>query len=276
MTPSSDAATRRVAHDVAHDVARGPRADDETGSPPVLDLDRWYYRHGYIAAIHRLARYHRTRVEGTPPVGPCIYVAHHGAGYLSLDLAVAVYYLGWRDWFERGGAARPIRIVGSEGHALERAIPGLARAKRDVGMIGASQGACLAILARGEQLLVTPGGRRESTPAARGYRLRWADRAGFVRLALLTGAPIVPLAVVGGFAAYPGTARGKLSLWSPLPLPARLDIALGAPFAVDRAPELVRDRDAVGTIQRAVWDATQALYDRLLARRVAAPVRHAS
>lgn len=242
--------------------ARAPSEE----APAALDPARWYYRYGYVALAHLLSRYHRTAVQGVlPPAGPCIYVTHHGAGYLTLDLLVACYHLGWAGWYARQEPHTPLRIVAAAGHALERALPGLVTAKRHAGLIAPDMASSLAVLARGEQLLVTPGGRREATPRARGYRLRWAERFGFVRLALATGAPIVPLAVVGGFAAFPGVAYGKYALWSPIPFPARLRIAIGAPIVVPRAPDRLRDPATVRPLHARAWAATQALYDDLLA-----------
>jgi len=108
---------------------------------------------------------------------------------------------------------------------------------------------------------------REAQPARDFYRLRWEGRYGFVRLALRTGAPIVPMAVVGGAEAYPGFRFGRLSFWSPVPLPARLDMALGQPIAVERAPDRARDMELVKPLHELAWERTQALYDGLVARR---------
>lgn len=238
--------------------------------PPYLDLRRWYYRYGYVALARWLTRYHRTRmdaIEAYIPAGPCIYVTHHGAGYLNLDLAAASYELAWRAWHERRGPAIPLRIVASRDHMMERVIPGLRIVKRQLGLIDPSERSCLAVLERGEQLLITPGGRREARPEARDYRLRWSGRYGFVRLALKAGARIVPLAVVGGFEAYPGRSWGALSLWSPLPLPVRLDIAIGTPVMAARCPEGACGLEMVHDIHERVWRATQSLYDDLLMRR---------
>ena len=238
-------------------------------SPGVEALDprRWRYRFGYMRAAQWMSRYHRVRVEGTVPSGPCIYVTHHGAGYLNVDLGILVYQLAWRDWFEAGGPLRTLRIAASKGNPLERAVPGLAAVKRDAGLIDPSEASCLHVLEQGDQLMITPGGRRESRPESRDYRLRWDDRYGFARLAVRMGVPVVPLAIVGGFAAYPGFSVGKLSFWSPLPLPVRMDIAIGTPIAVARDPEHARDLDVLKPVQQAARNATQALYDRLLARR---------
>jgi len=232
---------------------------------PALDTARPVYR-VLSALAETFTRYHRTRVRGTPPAGPCIYVALHGAGYLVFDLVIAGYCLCWRDHLRRGGPRIPLRIVAAQSR-IERAIPGLPRAKLAAGLIDPSEESCLAALEAGEQLLVTPGGSREAQPSRDFYRLRWEGRYGFARLALKTGAPIVPLAVVGGPEAYPGLRLGKLSFWSPLPLPARFDVALGEPIPVAKAPERARDVAALAPIQELAWQRTQALIDQLRAER---------
>jgi 1-acyl-sn-glycerol-3-phosphate acyltransferase len=242
---------------------------DDVRLPPHLDPARWYYRYGYVAAARILSSYHRTRVRGfdahVQRTDPCIYVCHHGAGYFTLDLVVACYHLSWRTWHEGRGALVPLRIVASRDHAMERVVPGLKLAKRHVGIIDPSQDASLAVLRRGEQLLITPGGRREARPEARDYRLRWNDRLGFARLSLMTGVPIIPLAVVGGFDAYPGWSRGKRSFWSPIPLPARLDIVVGAP--IDPPESGPDDSAALRWLHDRAWRATQSLYDEVIAER---------
>ena len=240
---------------------------DVTDPSPALNPTLHRKSSRYLRLARWMSRYHRTRVEGTPPTGQCIYVTHHGAGYLSGDLAIAIYHLAWSDWFERGGSPRPLAVAAVQGNPLERAIPGIARLKRDVGLIDPSERSCLRALEEGRQLLLTPGGRRESTPRARRYRLRWNERYGFARLAVRTGVPVVPLATVGGFAAYPGFTLGRLSFWSPVPLPVRLDIAIGDPIQVACDPDRARDVSVLKPVQERVRQATQELYDRLLARR---------
>jgi 1-acyl-sn-glycerol-3-phosphate acyltransferase len=237
------------------------------GTLPGLEPHRWYYR-AYAVFAEAMARYHRVQVEGTPPAGRCIYVALHGAGYLVLDLVLAGYMVGWREFLWNGGSRVPLRVVAAQSK-IEKALPGLPRVKRHFGLIDPSEASCLAALEAGEQLLITPGGMREAQPARDFYRLRWHGRQGFVRLALKTGAPIVPLAVVGGAEAFPGFRAGKLSFWCPLPLPVRMDVAIGEAIPVVRAPERARDPAAVEPIHEEAWRRTQALYDALRARRAA-------
>ncbi|HET6437849.1 MAG TPA: lysophospholipid acyltransferase family protein [Anaeromyxobacter sp.] len=231
-------------------------------APGELDPSHPFYRRLYPIA-RALCRYHRMVLEGSPPPdGPCIYVTLHPAGYLALDVVLAGYLLSWQGFFERGEPRRPLRVVAGRSR-IERFLPGLPLAKDLVGIIGMDEEACLAVLSRGEQLLITPGGTREAQPSRDFYRLRWAGRYGFVRLALKTGAPIVPLAVVGGAEAFPGFRLGKLSFWSPLPLPKRLRVALGEPIVVERRPEVARDPTVLKPIQELAWRRTQELYDRL-------------
>lgn len=231
---------------------------------PPIDTARGYRLIATLAEA--LTRYHRTRVRGRAHAGPCIYVALHGAGYLVLDLVVAGYALCWRDHFWKGAPRIPLRIVAAESR-IEKAIPGLPRAKLAAGLIDPSEESCLAALEGGEQLLVTPGGSREAQPSRDFYRLRWEGRYGFVRLALKTGAPIVPLAVVGGPEAYPGFRLKKLSFWSPVPLPARFDVVVGDPILVEKRPEKARDSSVVAPIHALAWERTQGLIDGLRAER---------
>jgi hypothetical protein len=231
---------------------------------PALDPERWIYRGAIMPGARALARWHRARLEGGPPPrGPCIYVALHGAGYLVLDLAVAVYLVAWRDWHERRGPRTPLRVVAAASR-IEQALPGLPALKRRCGLVDPSEASCRAALDAGEQLLVTPGGMREARPRRDFYRLRWEGRYGFARLAIATGAPVVPLAVVGGAEAYPGFRVRRLSFWSPLPLPARLDVVLGDPIAPPPPGGGLPDAKA---LQAEAWRRTQALYDAVVARR---------
>ena len=240
---------------------RDPAAGESPVPPPMDDSRLVYQLLGPL--IWTVSRYHRMALEGgPPPAGPCIYVTLHGAGYLAIDLLLAGYLLQWKGWYERGEPHTPLRVVAKRSR-IERFLPGLPRVKELLGSIGMEEAACVAVLERGEQLLVTPGGTREAQPSRDFYRLRWEGRFGFVRLALRTGVPIVPLAVVGGTEAYPGFRVGKLSLWSPLPLPARIRVALGERIPVERRPESARDLAVLKPIQELAWRRTQALLDGL-------------
>ncbi len=232
---------------------------------PELDLDHWYLRLA-MRATALLYRYHRVRLEGRPYDGPCVYVALHGAGYYSMDLALGAYAVGWQGWWERGEPHRPLRIVATRSK-VERLIPGAQRIKEICGLIDPAEEACVAALEAGHQLFLTPGGHRECQPSRDFYRLRWEDRLGFTRLAVRAGVPIIPVMVAGGAEAFPGFRLGRLSFWSPLPLPARIAVAVGQPILVEKAPHLARVAEHVRPIQRRAWSEAQALLDRTVARR---------
>ncbi|MGO9319526.1 MAG: lysophospholipid acyltransferase family protein [Solirubrobacteraceae bacterium] len=105
------------------------------------------------------------------------------------------------------------------------------------------------ILEQGGVLVVFPEGTRVEDPHALG-----APHHGAGRLALITGAPIVPAAIAG-------TQR----LWlGPLPKPRRVQVAFLP--AID--PALVSDRpDAVSElVDRELWPTVQREYGRELAR----------
>lgn len=66
------------------------------------------------------------------------------------------------------------------------------------GMIPGHPRACSAMMEAGRDLLVFPGGSRESLkPASQKYTLQWRERSGFVRMAARHGYPITPFGLVG-------------------------------------------------------------------------------
>jgi 1-acyl-sn-glycerol-3-phosphate acyltransferase len=99
-------------------------------------------------------------------------------------------------------------------------IPFLSTAIRKVGGVVASPYNALRLLEQDELVAVFPeGAKGVGKPFSARYRLQRFGRGGFVEIALRTGAPIVPVAVVGSEEIYPKIGE--------LPLVARL---LGAPF----------------------------------------------
>ena len=139
----------------------------------------------------------RVRVEGrrnVPKRGPVILAANHQAFCDSLFLpfvllrrvtyvAKAEYFDSWRTaWFFRAAGQIPMRREGGE--ASERALA----AARDVVSTGGAVG-------------IYPEGTR--SPDGRLYR----GHTGVARLALATGAPIVPVALLGTTRIQPVGAR---------------------------------------------------------------------
>ena len=99
-------------------------------------------------------------------------------------------------------------------------LPFLSAFMRRVGGVPASPHNAARLLEQDELVMVFPeGAKGTGKPFSERYRLQRFGRGGFVEVALRTGAPIVPVAVVGSEEIYPKLADAR-------PL-AR---ALGAPF----------------------------------------------
>lgn len=183
-------------------------------------------------------RYWRVSVENARalPSGPAILVANH-AGALPLDgplLALSVSR-------ERPDLHEPRWLVEDQVfHA-----PFWGTLLNRLGAIRASPENALRLLEERRPVLVFPEGVQGTRKGFRErYRLKRFGRGGFVKLALRTGAPIVPVAIVGSeeatpvLASLPGGAFGLpyLPLTTPVPLPVRWAIRFGAPIHVS-APE---------------------------------------
>jgi 1-acyl-sn-glycerol-3-phosphate acyltransferase len=144
------------------------------------------------------------------------------------------------------------------------------------------------LLRRGELVGVFPEGVKGVGKLFRDrYRLSRFGRGGFVRLALRTGVPILPCAVVGAEEIHPVIARadwvgrsvglpyfpitptwpvlGPLGL---VPLPTRWSLDFGAPIRLDHhPPEASEDPILVNRVSQEVREAIQRMIDARLARR---------
>lgn len=149
------------------------------------------------------------------------------------------------------------------------------------------------LMRHNEPILVFPGGGRE-IPKFKGeeYKLRWEGRAGFARLAVEHGYPIVPVGLVGGDDVYRSLSTregrwGRLSqglterlsgssgMAMPLvrgigptliPRPQRMYLKFGAPIVTTK-PARVTDETWVGTVKQSTQKALeQSLADLLEVR----------
>jgi 1-acyl-sn-glycerol-3-phosphate acyltransferase len=145
-----------------------------------------------------------------------------------------------------------------------------------------------ALLERDELVGVFPEGVKGASKGYRErYRIRRLGRGGFVQVALRTGAPIIPVAVVGSEEVHPVIADLQplarvlnlptlpitptfpwLGLAGLMPLPSKWFIAFGKPIEVSRfGPEAASDARLVLDLSEQVREWIQSTVNQLRPRR---------
>lgn len=272
MSPGADPATvdSRVSSGVhSPSVASSDRTGefgyDPSSAARSLDLVRstiWrYFRPQTIGAAHI-------------PSGRALVIGCH-AGVIPYDAACTLVAIR-----EATG-----RIGHGVGERWFGGVPGLESFLERQGAVLDRPDVVEDLLRHDELVLLMPGG---SLDMARSYlteRYRvvphrgWAPgRGGFVKLALRTRTPIVPLAVVGAEEVHlvlrnmPLVARLLRVPFAPLvaslfPLPARLYIRFGEPITLDAPPDAAADQRRVDLLTEKVRNVLQDLIDDTLAHR---------
>jgi 1-acyl-sn-glycerol-3-phosphate acyltransferase len=167
-------------------------------------------------------------------------------------------------------------------------LPGISVGLRKVGGVVASPYNALRLLEEDQLVAVFPEGVKGAGKDFKDrYRLQRFGRGGFVEIALRTGAPIVPVAVVGSEEIYPKI--GELPLLARLigapyfpvtptfpwlgplgviPLPSRWRIEFCEPIdTADYGPEAADDRSLVFELSERVRDTIQQkIYENLVER----------
>jgi 1-acyl-sn-glycerol-3-phosphate acyltransferase len=271
---------RRVAAATEH-ALEGPNQKLMRAQKPVWDALCKYYFRLETSGWERL------------PEEPSLLIGNHSGGSLTMDAWTFVF-----DWWRRFGTER---VLHATAHDVLMATPGLGDYFRQAGVIPASRQGVSAALSAGCDVIIWPGGEVD---AMRNWRRRdeavLGGRMGFVRTAVRSGVPIVPVASVGGhdtaFVLSEGRwiangldrisglkrklrgSRLPIVLGFPfgltietipthLPLPAKIRTELLDPIHVDHDPERVNDREYVTSIYREVESAIQDGMDRLAKQR---------
>ena len=167
---------------------RHPELLDEDGHSPSV-------RRRVAQLVAPLALWHRFRCSGLEhvPDGACLLVANHSAG------AIVEVLLVLRAWTER----HPERPARGLAHQVAFQRPFKWAPVSRLGAILAHPEVARRSLARGDALLVFPGGDLEASRSfADRYRVTLGGRTGFARLAREAGVPIVPLVICGSHAPY--------------------------------------------------------------------------
>lgn len=239
--------------------------------------------------------YFRAEFEGWErlPAEPSLLVSVHAGAALTIDAWVFV-----AAWDRRFGEDR---ILHGTAHDVLMTAPLLGDYFKASGVIPASREGVTAALEVGHDVIVWPGGEQDSM---RSWRKRdqvvLGGRRGFVKQAMGSGVPIVPVATVGGSDTVFVLSEGRfiadalekvgglasklrgstvpIVLGLPfgvtpellpvhLPLPAKLRYEILDPIVVDHDPARLCDDAYVDGIYRQVETALQDGVDRLASRR---------
>lgn len=228
----------------------------------------------WLALFGAARRYHRYEVEGFEHIerpGAALLVGYHGRP-IAYDLCMLTVTI-----HERLGYL-PHGVV----HRYVERRPLMKWVSDGLGFVTSDGPAIDAAVARGEHILVQPGGTREGCRSFRHrYRVDWGDRVGYLGLALRRGLPILPIGASGVDDGYIGLndgyrlgkqvgMPGDLPLWIGLgltglwplspPFPVKIRQIIGEPIETTGVdPD---DRAAVLSLHRRVAGAVQALLDR--------------
>jgi 1-acyl-sn-glycerol-3-phosphate acyltransferase len=167
-------------------------------------------------------------------------------------------------------------------------LPFLSGFMRRVGGVPANPDNATALLERDQLVMVFPeGAKGTGKPFSERYRLQRFGRGGFVEVALRTGSPIVPVAVVGAEEIYPKIAESRalarligapfvpitptFPAFGPLgliPLPSRWRIEFCERIDLsEHPPQAAEDRSLVFELSEMVRETIQEkLYENLVKR----------
>ncbi|MFB2924285.1 MULTISPECIES: lysophospholipid acyltransferase family protein [Aerosakkonema] len=134
--------------------------------------------------------YFRVQTSGwhhIPDEGKVLFVGSHNGGIAAPDMFMMMY-----DWFRRFGYER--RIYGLMHHLTWQVAPSLAELAVKCGAIEAHPKMAIAALRQNASVLVYPGGPQDLfRPYHMRHQIYFADRKGFIKVALREEVPIIPV-----------------------------------------------------------------------------------
>lgn len=198
----------------------------------MLPFFDWFYHH-----------YFRVKTDGwehIPPSGRMLLIGSHNGGLAAPDTTMMTY-----DWLRRFGVDRPAYALMDP--RMWQVFPPVARMGAWVGCLRADSVMAVRALRQEAALLIYPGGARDVfRPHHLRDRICFFGQKGFIKLALIEEAPIVPLISYGAHDTlrvltdfYPQVDRWRQRRgWSwPLGLdPGTLPLYLGWPWGLAFGP----------------------------------------
>ena len=281
---ATDGGSRPGAHGVVAPLARRLEREHRDAAP---HRDPAYIE-GKLAAVRAYTRIFSPEVRGIgnlPAEGPALLVGNHNALFYMPDAWVTALAI-----IDRRGTDHPAYTLAYD---LLFAVPVVGTFLRRIGALPASSREAETALREGALVLDFPGGDWEACrPWADRNRIDFGGRTGFVRLALRTGVPVVPVVAQGSHDSVVVLSRGEgiarvlgLSalrikvfpillgplgvttvLTPPLPLPSAVTVAFLPPITwPDLGPEAAEDHATVRRCADEVVAVMQAALDGLAA-----------
>lgn len=234
-----------------------------------LDRETLIYRVLPRLLMEILRKYFRLEVEGlehVPRRGAAILTPNH-SGYSGFDVIVLSHVL-------TKDVGRIPRILAhyfwflTNATAIPAAKMGFTEATFENGMEALKKKNLMVIFPEGE--------RGNFKPSREMYRLQEFKR-GFVRMALMTGAPIVPVLVIGAEETHINLSQLKFTKFlrglviplplNVIPLPAKWKIRFLEPIVLPYAAEAAEDADLVHEIAQDIQEKMQAELTKEIKRR---------
>lgn len=200
-------------------------------------------------------RFSVEEIANIPSQGRGIIVMNHGA--LPLD----ALFLVIKFFKNTGRIIRPLVSKNMRKHRFLR------ECIQRCGGVDANGLNALKLLERDELILLYPGGPQEGLKEdSMQYRLIWEDECGFVKLALMTSAPIIPTVTIGLDDNLTVLSDGKIvnellfgagSYLLPIVgpkrlLPKKVTCYVGKPIEFAEPPEATSDKEFVKSLQSRV------------------------
>jgi 1-acyl-sn-glycerol-3-phosphate acyltransferase len=222
------------------------------------------------------------------PEGPALLIGiHSGAPFVWDAWTVGI------QWWRRFGSERTLH---GTAHDALMALPGVGAYFRRMGVLPAQADSITAALAAGHDVALWPGGERDSLrPWTQRDEAVLAGRKGFIKLAIRSAVPIVPISTVGGPDSMPVIASGRRlasvlqldriarlktfpiaiqvpwgispALLPEIPLPTKIRTEFQPAIELDHDPERAEDEKYVDAMYDEVRASIQRGIDRLARHR---------